>query len=122
MCISVDLLLAGGVSLAATQGNTDDTAGKCNVKAVCVFVYVQRKDSLVVLAVGQAPWKSRNLISASSVPQYLFTYQTWVKHQSLFRGIHNVDLLTPNSMCICIENKKNTEENGSFRAKKPQVK
>lgn len=39
----------------ATQGNTDDTARKRDIEAVCVFVHVQREDTLVILAVRQAP-------------------------------------------------------------------
>lgn len=55
MCIGCDLLVAGRVSFAATQGNTDDTARKRHVEAVRVFVHVQREDALVILMVRQAP-------------------------------------------------------------------
>lgn len=72
MCISVDLLLAWGVSFTATQGNTYDAAWKRDIKAVRVFVHVQREDSLVILVVRQAPGKTRNLIRASSGQWLLF--------------------------------------------------
>lgn len=50
-----DLLVAGGMPLAAAQGNADDAAGKSHIKAVRFFVHVQREDTLVVLPVRQTP-------------------------------------------------------------------
>lgn len=58
MCAFVyRLLVAGRVPFTAAQGNTDDTAWKGDIQAVCVFVHVQREDTLVILTVRQAPGK-----------------------------------------------------------------
>lgn len=50
-----DLLMAGRMPLTAAQGNADDAARKSHIEAVRFLVHVQREDSLVILAVRQAP-------------------------------------------------------------------
>lgn len=50
-----DLLMAGGMPLAAAQGNADDAARKSHIEAVRFLVHMQREDTLVVLPVRQTP-------------------------------------------------------------------